>query len=58
MKLRIGTRRSALALAQTRAVARALEAVGAQCELVELETKGDADQKNPFAQVGLQRVLD
>jgi hydroxymethylbilane synthase len=41
--LRLGTRRSALALAQSRTVARALEALhdGVTVELVAIETKGD-----------------
>jgi hydroxymethylbilane synthase len=39
--LRVGTRGSALAMAQARLVARALEAAGARCETVIVETAGD-----------------
>ena len=39
--LRIGTRRSALALTQARSVAAALTALGQQAELVEITTTGD-----------------
>src|ERR1700675_3506403 len=39
--IRLGTRRSALALAQARLVATALEAGGTEVELVEIETAGD-----------------
>ncbi|HEX3822982.1 MAG TPA: hydroxymethylbilane synthase [Mycobacteriales bacterium] len=39
--LRIGTRRSALALAQTGGVAQVLRAAGHQVELIEVETEGD-----------------
>jgi hydroxymethylbilane synthase len=52
VRLRLGTRGSALALAQSGAVARALEGLGAEVELVRIETAGDADQIRPFAQIG------
>ena len=52
MRLRLGTRASALALAQSRTVARALEARGAAVELVHVATQGDLDQARPFAEVG------
>ncbi len=42
--LRIGTRGSALALAQTTAVARALEKSGAEVELVTITTEGDTSK--------------
>lgn len=41
MRLRIGTRRSRLAMAQAREVAAALEALGAEAELVPMATSGD-----------------
>ncbi len=42
MTIRIGTRGSALALAQANAVRAAVEAAGDQCELVVVRTEGDA----------------
>jgi hydroxymethylbilane synthase len=46
MRLRIGTRKSAMALAQTEAIARQLAAVapGIDVEIVKFETTGDTDQ--------------
>jgi len=52
MKLRIGTRGSALAMTQARGIARDIEALGHQSEIVTVKTRGDADQVRPFAQVG------
>ena len=52
MKLRIGTRASALALVQARWVQKELEARGHRIELVPIETHGDADQVSPFASIG------
>lgn len=52
MKLRIGTRGSALALAQARATARSLEARGHEVAIEVIETLGDADQQSRFAAVG------
>ncbi|MEM7310532.1 MAG: hydroxymethylbilane synthase [Planctomycetota bacterium] len=52
MKLRLGTRTSALALAQSGRVARLLEARGHEVELVHVQTAGDADTARPFAEVG------
>jgi hydroxymethylbilane synthase len=43
--LRIGTRRSKLALAQAREVAALLEATGARCELIPMLTSGDTGGK-------------
>jgi hydroxymethylbilane synthase len=52
-RIRIATRRSALALAQAGAVARALcEALGCQTELVPLTTSGDRLADAPLARVG------
>src|SRR6201992_3006737 len=46
MRLRIGTRKSAMALAQTEAIARQLSAAfpGIDVEIVKFETSGDTDQ--------------
>jgi hydroxymethylbilane synthase len=60
--LRLGTRASALALAQSGQVADALRAVGVECELVEVRTSGDrgpaeaADDKSRWVD-GLERAL-
>src|ERR1700757_2910338 len=43
-RLRIGTRRSAMALAQTEEIARRLKAFGTDVEIVKFETTGDIDQ--------------
>ncbi|SEP83437.1 hydroxymethylbilane synthase [Lentzea xinjiangensis] len=50
--LRIGTRGSALALAQTGTVAEALKAAGAQVEIVVVKTPGDLSDA-PIAQIGI-----
>jgi hydroxymethylbilane synthase len=42
--LKIGTRKSAMALAQTEEIARRLKAVGTEVEIVKFETTGDIDQ--------------
>lgn len=54
MKLRIATRRSALALAQTRMVARELQAraPGLEIEEIHLVTEGDRVQDRPLAAIG------
>ncbi len=52
MKLRIGTRGSALALAQAGAVARALEARGVETELVPIRTEGDHLYEARLAGIG------
>ena len=52
MKLRIGTRPSALATAQTGIVADRLCAAGHACELVEISTSGDRSSA-PVAQLGV-----
>lgn len=49
--LRIGTRGSPLALTQTTTVARALEELGAQVEIVRVHTQGDVDPAS-LAQLG------
>src|ERR1043165_7845278 len=43
-RLRIGTRKSAMALAQTEEIARRLKAKGTHVEIVKFETTGDIDQ--------------
>jgi hydroxymethylbilane synthase len=50
--LRMGTRGSALALAQTGTVAEALRAAGAQVEIVVVKTPGDLSDA-PIAQIGI-----
>ncbi|HEX2309342.1 MAG TPA: hypothetical protein VHH91_01380, partial [Vicinamibacterales bacterium] len=51
-RVRLGTRRSALALAQARSVAGALTAAtGVQVSLVEITTHGDVSSA-PLAQIG------
>ena len=52
MKLMMGTRGSALAVAQSGDVARMLEAQGHEVEVTIIETKGDMDRDRPFAEVG------
>ncbi len=52
MRLKIGTRRSPLALWQARHVAQALEARGAKVELVEVLTQGDRHLDSPLATLG------
>lgn len=52
MKLRIGTRASALAMAQSGQVAERLRAAGHEVELVEVSTPGDRSSK-PIPQVGV-----
>jgi hydroxymethylbilane synthase len=51
-KLRIGTRPSALAIAQTTLIAERLRAAGHPCELVEVTTSGDRSSA-PVAQLGV-----
>jgi hydroxymethylbilane synthase len=57
MTLRIGTRRSALALVQARTIAAALEQVGVPTSLVELTTDGDRDRRSPLSRIGGQGVF-
>ncbi|OZM80387.1 hydroxymethylbilane synthase [Pseudonocardia sp. MH-G8] len=52
MTLRIGTRPSALATAQTGLVAERLEAAGHACELVQISTSGDRSSA-PVAELGV-----
>lgn len=55
--LRIGTRGSALALWQARAVAAALERQGVAVELVTISTRGDRRQDVPLADIGGKGVF-
>ncbi len=52
MNLRLGTRGSDLAMAQSRSVAAALHAAGHEVELVVVRTSGDQNRDVPFAEVG------
>lgn len=52
MRMRIGTRPSALAMAQTGIVADRLRAAGHECELVEISTSGDRSSA-PVVQLGV-----
>ena len=54
--IRIGTRRSQLALAQAREVASALEAAGARCELVPMLTSGDTGT-SPTGPAGIKGMF-
>lgn len=55
--LRIGTRRSALALAQARAVAAALDNAGVATMLIEVTTRGDLDRSSPLSRIGGQGIF-
>lgn len=48
---RLGTRRSALALVQSRWIAERLDAAGAPCELVPLVGEGDKDRETPLYEI-------
>lgn len=52
MKLRVGTRRSALARVQAGEVARRLKAAGHEPEIVALSTEGDRQADRKFAEIG------
>ena len=54
MKIRIGTRRSRLALAQAQETARSLEANGVQTELIEMITQGDRGAPADASPAGLK----
>ena len=56
MTLRIGTRRSALAMAQSRGIAEALEALGVSTELVPIVTSGDRGATAAASPAGLKGV--
>ncbi|MEL7061585.1 MAG: hydroxymethylbilane synthase, partial [Acidobacteriota bacterium] len=52
MTWRLGTRRSRLARAQARSVARRLEALGEKVQVVPLDSRGDRVKELPFEQIG------
>lgn len=52
-RLHIGTRGSALALAQAEYVADRLRAAGTEAEIVTIRTPGDADRDKPIAEIGV-----
>ena len=52
MRIRIGTRASALAMAQARLAAQALRQKGVEAELVLISTRGDEDAASPLAALG------
>jgi hydroxymethylbilane synthase len=53
MNVRVGTRGSPLARAQTARVVEALEAAGARCEVVTIRTEGDRHPHQPTAALGV-----
>jgi len=57
VKIRIGSRGSALALAQTNAVAGALRAAGHDVEVIIIQTAGDRDKSAKFADIGAPGVF-
>lgn len=57
MSLRLGTRGSALALAQARWVAARLAELGQACEIVVIATSGDRDTHSPFAAIGAPGIF-
>lgn len=57
MRLRIGTRGSALAMVQARDMQRRFTALGHAAQIIEIKTLGDKDQKNAFAAVGAPGVF-
>ena len=56
-RLRLGTRRSPLAMAQARHVAGLLAATGVECEIVPVDTSGDRRRDVPLATLGGQGVF-
>ncbi len=57
MKIRIGSRGSALALAQSNGVARALAELGHDTEITIIETAGDRHQDRRFSEIGAPGVF-
>ena len=57
-KLKIGTRGSALALAQAKLAAEALRAKGVESELVVVRTRGDVDLHSSLAEIGRGAFTD
>ena len=56
-RLRIGTRRSALALAQAHIVERDLERFGVTCEIVPMTTRGDGGVEAPLGERGVKGLF-
>lgn len=52
MTIRLGTRGSALALAQTELAASALRLRGFDVHIVIVHTRGDADPSSPLSEIG------
>jgi hydroxymethylbilane synthase len=57
MKIRLGTRGSALALVQSRTTASQLEALGCEVELIIIKTQGDLNQRDSLSQIGGKGVF-
>lgn len=57
MRLRIGTRASALAMAQATRVQRELLAIGVDSEIVPVSTQGDVDKVRPLSEIGGKGVF-
>ncbi len=55
--IRIGTRSSKLAMWQTNCIAKTLQAKGIQCELVQMETKGDKILDVSISKIGSKGVF-
>ncbi|MCR4797628.1 MAG: hydroxymethylbilane synthase [Lachnospiraceae bacterium] len=51
-KIRVATRKSALALAQTKIVCDRIERAGYEAEIVTVSTRGDKDQSSPLSAIG------
>ena len=56
-RLRLGTRGSALSLAQAAEAEAALAAIGLETERVIIRTQGDRDQRSPLSKIGGQGVF-
>lgn len=52
MKIRIASRKSALAMWQSEHIKERLEAAGHQCEIIKMSTKGDVILDTPLAKIG------
>ena len=55
--IRIGTRKSALALWQANQVKKGLEKLGEECTLVPIESSGDQDLIQPLYRMGIQGIF-
>jgi hydroxymethylbilane synthase len=55
--IRIGTRNSALALHQAKAVQQQLEQTGRQARIIEITSDGDADLTTPLYEMGIQGIF-